>query len=168
MTVQRNIQLVSDREKSLTGKEPLRIWLRLLGLNNLISQYTRNKFRKEFNITLPQFDVLAELGRTHKPMTMTELSRELMVSNGNITGVIDRLERDGLVQRSSSLEDRRVQHLSLTATGGKAFKNMAQGHESWVAELFSGVTQSEIKKCSEQLRNIKITIVENIRKSEEK
>ena len=95
------------------SKQALRLWLRLLACENTVEQRLRQRLRQTFNVTLPQFDVLAELEHAGKPMTMSALSRDLMVSNGNITGVIDRLVRDGYVQRQASTTDRRVQYISL-------------------------------------------------------
>ena len=87
------------------SKRSLRIWLRLLGCATLIEQQVRTRLRDDFAITLPQFDVLAELDAAGEPQTMSALSRRLMVSNGNVTGVIDRLERADLVRRTPSAED---------------------------------------------------------------
>ena len=88
---------ISSVEDIGHSKESLRLWLRLLACESMLEQYVRSNLRAEFGITLPQFDVLAELDYMKKPLTMTELSRQLMVSNGNITGVVDRLHRDAYV-----------------------------------------------------------------------
>ena len=117
------------------SKRSLRIWLRLLGCSTLIEQQVRARLRAEFGITLPQFDVLAELDAADGPQTMSALSRRLMVSNGNVTGVIDRLERVGLVRRAASAEDRRVQYIALTAAGRRRFATMAAAHERWIDGL---------------------------------
>ena len=84
------------------GKQSLRLWLRLLACENLIEQTVRTRLRVAFDITLPQFDVLSELEHAGNALTMSQLSQKLMVSNGNVTGVVDRLERDGLVRRRAS------------------------------------------------------------------
>lgn len=162
MTAKNVVIRTSTRDEDLVGKDSLRLWLRLLNSTNLIEQYVRKKLRVEFNCTLPKFDVLAELGRSEKPQTMSELSRRLMVSNGNATGVIDRLQRDGLVQRLSSADDRRVQYISLTKAGRQAFKKMAVAHETWIAELMSGLKKSEIKQLNEQLRHLKNIILTSL------
>lgn len=162
MTVKSNIIRESLSEDIPAGKDSLRLWLRLLNTTSLMQQYVRRKFRVEFNFTLPKFDVLAELSRSEKPQTMSELSRQLMVSNGNATGVIDRLQRDGLVQRLSSADDRRVQYISLTKEGKQAFRKMAVAHEAWITELMSGLRKSEIKQFNEQLRHLKNTILKSL------
>ena len=121
------------------SKRALRIWLRLLGCSTLIEQQVRARLRAEFGITLPQFDVLAELDAADGPQTMSALSRRLMVSNGNVTGVIDRLERVGLVRRAASAEDRRVQYIALTAAGRRRFATMAAAHERWIDGMLGGL-----------------------------
>ena len=144
------------------SKESLRLWLRLLSSTNLLEQQIRSRLRKRFNITLPQFDVLADLERAKKAQTMTELSRGLMVSNGNITGVVDRLVREGFVKRRVSTDDRRIQYITLTTKGRRTFDKMAKAHEEWIAELFSGLTPVEIRKLTGQLRHVKTCIRETM------
>ena len=117
----------------------------------MIEQYVRTKLRQEFAITLPQFDVLAELEYMGKPLTMTELSTQLMVSNGNITGVVDRLVRDNYVARLPSLSDRRVQLITLSEKGSKEFKNMALQHQNWVGDAFAELDINEIQKITNLL-----------------
>ena len=99
------------------SKESLRTWLRLLSCETVIEQHLRTLLRQNFSITLPQFDVLSELERAGDPLTMSQLSKELMVSNGNVTGVIDRLEKTGFAKRVRAEHDRRVQYIELTAKG---------------------------------------------------
>lgn len=106
----------------------------------MIEQHLRSRFRKEFAVTLPQFDVLSELERVGHKMTMSELSRELMVSNGNVTGVIDRLEKSGFVTRTRAEHDRRVQYIDLTDRGRKEWEGMAASHEGWLDDLLAGLT----------------------------
>ncbi len=133
------------------GKQSLRAWLRLLACENLIEQTLRARLRKDFNITLPQFDVLSELEHAGEQLTMSRLSEKLMVSNGNVTGVVDRLERDEYVMRQASPTDRRVQHISLTPKGKKKFQEMALVHEKWVEDLFKDLNLSELDSLLEIL-----------------
>lgn len=133
------------------SKESLRLWLRLLACESMIEQYVRTKLRQEFAITLPQFDVLAELDYVGKPLTMTELSTQLMVSNGNITGVVDRLVRDNYVERLPSPSDRRVQLITLSKKGSKEFKNMALQHQHWVGDAFAELDINDIQKITNLL-----------------
>ncbi len=121
--------------------DPLRLWLRLLSCTNLIERRVRDALRTEFESTLPRFDLLAQLeharekGEPHLPMG--ELSRRLMVSNGNVTGLAARLEREGLVERVASPSDRRRQLVRLTTEGRRALRRMAVPHQQWIGELFA-------------------------------
>jgi DNA-binding MarR family transcriptional regulator len=121
------------------SKQRLRLWIRLLRATRFIEGELRERLRSEMNTTLPRFDVLAALSRAGAPMTMTELSRYLMVSNGNVTGIIDRLVDDGLVSRTQLQADRRTHVVALTETGEESFRAMAAAHESWVDELLAPV-----------------------------
>lgn len=127
------------------GKQSLRLWLRLLACENLIEQTVRARLRIAFDITLPQFDVLSELEHAGSALTMSQLSQKLMVSNGNVTGVVDRLERDGLVRRRASSTDRRVQYIELTEQGNSLFRDIASEHEHWIENLLGDLSPNEIK-----------------------
>ena len=125
----------------------LRTWLRLLASSNLIEGEVRRRLRTAYGITLPQFDVLAQLDlatRDHpQGLTMSELSRRLMVTNGNLTGLIERLVDEKLVNRLPSPTDRRIQMVKLTASGKRALDAMTPDHERWIQELFSGLSADE-------------------------
>ena len=125
------------------SKQRLRLWLRLLRTARAIEGALRERLRQTFSTTLPQFDVLAALARAGTGMTMTELSRLLMVSNGNVTGIIDRLTAEGLVARQSAAGDRRAIQVSLTSRGRQRFGEMATAHEAWVDELLSEFTRAD-------------------------
>ena len=133
------------------SKESLRTWLRLLSCETVIEQRLRTLLRKNFSVTLPQFDVLSELERAGDPLTMSQLSKELMVSNGNVTGVIDRLEKTGFARRVRAEHDRRVQYIELTAKGKKEFNKMASQHERWLADLLSELSLTEMGKLQDLL-----------------
>lgn len=142
-------------------KASLRTWLRLLSCEAIIEQNLRSMFRSQFQVTLPQFDVLAELEHASRPLTMSELSLELMVSNGNITGVIDRLVTLGLVRRERAEHDRRIQYIQLTTVGSKDFKRMAKQHEIWISELFSGMNLDEMKRAQTLLVKLRNSVTKN-------
>ncbi len=126
------------------SKESLRTWLRLLSCETVIEQQLRTLLRQNFSVTLPQFDVLSELERAGEPLTMSQLSKELMVSNGNVTGVIDRLEKVDFVKRVRAERDRRIQYIELTTTGRKEFGQMAIEHERWLADLMSNLSMTDM------------------------
>jgi DNA-binding MarR family transcriptional regulator len=135
---------MTPRPKRLARMEPepkqkLRLWLRLLRTTRTIEAELRERLRVQFNTTLPRFDVLAALHRKEAGMTMTALSRQLLVSNGNITGIIDRLVADGLVMRMADARDRRATFVRLTREGAQQFAVLARVHETWVTELLADI-----------------------------
>lgn len=143
----------TGRRSSAGGasKERLRLWLRLLRASRGIEAEVRERLRLAYDITLPQFDVMAALARRSDGITMTELSRYLMVSNGNVTGIVDRLVKDGLVERRASEHDRRATVVRLSDAGATAFAEMAAAHEGWVAERMGALDRSEVQALIGQL-----------------
>ncbi len=117
----------------------LKLWLRLLACTTQVEDEIRRRLRARFGISLPRFDYLAQLHRQPQGLTMTELSRQLMVTGGNVTGLTDELVREGLVERLASATDRRSWIIGLTAAGRSGFEAMAAEHEAWVLELFAGL-----------------------------
>ena len=136
------------------SKSHVRLWLRLLGLSRTVEATLRELFREEFQSTLPRFDVMAALDRHPDGLKMSELSQVLRVSNGNITGLIDRLVEDGFAQRSPVPGDRRAHRVSLTAPGKAQFAQMAQKHEVWISEIFETFDAEEASSLSDRLRSV--------------
>jgi DNA-binding MarR family transcriptional regulator len=126
-------------------KTELRLWLRMLTCTTLIENEVRKRLRDSFDVTLPRFDLMAQLERAPNGMTLGELSQRMMVSNGNITGLVDRLREQGLIRRKPSPTDRRVQIVSLTAEGRRVFRTMARANADWVGEIFADLTKDEIE-----------------------
>lgn len=141
-------------------KESIRTWLRLLSCETVIEQRLRSHFRSNFAVTLPQFDVLSELERADSPLTMSKLSDELMVSNGNITGVVDRLEKSKLVKRVRASHDRRIQYIELTGKGRKDFDRMANRHAGWLDELFADLSLDEMNQLQKVLLKLRISVTD--------
>ena len=137
------------------SKLSLRLWLRLLTCTSIIEKRVRNRLRRDFNSTLPRFDVLATLDHAGKPITMGELSSTLMVSNGNVTGIVSRLEEEGLIERLISPADRRTHHISLTEAGKRDFDAMAATHEGWIDDMFVEMSESEIAELLETLDQVR-------------
>ena len=125
------------------SKQRLRLWIRILRAARAIEAEVRDRLRVAFGVTLPQFDVMAALERKPDGMTMTELSRFLMVSNGNVTGIIDRLVAEKLVTRRAPADDRRAIIVRLTPRGLKEFATMARAHQTWVDGLLSDFDAAE-------------------------
>lgn len=134
MTAQRKVRPAPEPPARLK----LRLWVRLLRTVRPIEVELRRRLTAEFGVTLPKFDVMAALARNEAGMTMTEVSRFLMVSNGNVTGLIDRLVADGLVVRVADKQDRRATLVRLTPKGLRLFAGMAEAHAGWVEELVAG------------------------------
>ena len=130
------------------SKARLRLWIRLLRATRLVEGETRERFKTEFNVTLPRFDVMAALYRKPDGMLMSEISRFLLVSNGNVTGIVDRLASDGFVARSQRDGDRRTSFVRLTAKGRATFADMSAAHEGWIDKLLGGVTAREAEQLS--------------------
>ena len=138
----------------------LRIWLRLLTCTQLIEKRVRAGLREEFATTLPRFDLMAQLERHPEGLKMNELSRLLMVTGGNVTAIVDQLEKEGLVERLDEPDDRRAFRIRLTRVGEKTFADMARAHEDWVVELLSGLTKREQDDLLKLLAKVKSHAVE--------
>ena len=142
-------------ERPHDHKDELRLWLRLFTCKEVIESEVRRRLRDTFEITLPRFDLLAQLERTPKGMTLGELSQRMMVSNGNVTGVVDRLVEQGLISRRPSPKDRRAQIVSLTAAGQKFFRAMARTNGDWIGEIFADLSGDDIESLMRLLGKTK-------------
>jgi DNA-binding MarR family transcriptional regulator len=137
------------------GKDRLRLWIRLLRASRTIEAELRERLKKEFDTTLPRFDVMAALYRSPEGMLMSDLSRFLLVSNGNVTGIVDRLVSEGLVTRARRNGDRRTSMVRLTEDGSKSFAAIAAVHESWVGELLGNVSEDEARQLTGMLKSFR-------------
>ena len=124
----------------------------MLRLTRTIESELRENLRTEFGATLPRFDVMAALYRFPAGMILSELSRYLMVSNGNVTGIVNRLENDGLVERTLRDGDRRTSVVRLSDRGVRNFESMASAHESWVDEIFASLAPGEAERLAARLK----------------
>ena len=136
------------------SKRRLRLWIRLLRITRVTESHLREFLRSQHESTMPRFDVMAALHRADGELTMTELSRRLLVSNGNTTTVIDRLESDGLVQRTPSTADRRIINVALTPAGRRQFTKLAVEHEAQVDRFFGDVSAADLDALEELLQRI--------------
>ena len=134
------------------SKEKLRLWIRLLRASRIIEAELRERLSTEFDTTLPRFDVMAALYRTPDGMLMSDLSRFLLVSNGNVTGIVERLVSEGLLQRDQRNGDRRTSIVQLTRTGRDTFRAMAAAHERWIGELLADVSKSDARQLTSMLK----------------
>lgn len=134
------------------AKARLRLWIRMLRLTRTIESELRENLRTEFGATLPRFDVMAALYRFPDGMILSELSRYLMVSNGNVTGIVNRLVNDGLVERTLRNGDRRTSVVRLSDRGVRNFESMANAHESWVNDIFESLAPGEAERLAARLK----------------
>lgn len=147
-------------------KQELRVWLRLLSTTKLISQEIRRRLRVEFGATLPQFDLLAQLYREPEGLRLGEISKRTMVTNGNITGLVVRLEEDGLVCRETPGDDRRVTVARLTDAGQAAFAEMARVHELWIQELMADVDHSTVSALIGNIEQLQRSVRNHLSEAE--
>ena len=149
-----------DRETTLAKAEKLqiRVWLRLLTCTQLIERRIRAQFRRDFDTTLPRFDVLSQLDSAGNALTMGELSSRLMVTSGNVTGLVDSMQKDGLVARAAHPADRRSTVIRMTPAGQELFAMMVPVHRSWIDEMTEGLSRSEMRQLLELLGKLKQSV----------
>lgn len=152
-----DIDAVLDVESRLTDDmhQSLKLWLRMLSCTTLIEAEIRTRLRAEFGVTLPRFDLMAQLERHPDGLRMGELSKRLMVTGGSVTGITDQLEQEGLVVREAVPDDRRAYSVRLTPAGRRAFSRMASVHEGWIKELMGGLNGQEKTRLLALLSTLK-------------
>ena len=150
-------------ERPADHEAELRLWLRLLTCTTLIEGQIRSRLRAGFDMTLPRFDVMAQLDRTPSGMTLGELSQRMMVSNGNVTGLVERLVAQRVIERRASPHDRRAQLVSLTGEGRRTFRTIARTHENWIAEIFADLSPTDIEALMRLLAKAKASARKAIR-----
>lgn len=135
--------------------EALRLWLRMLTCTQIVEKQVRSLLRERFDTTLPRFDLMAQLERAPEGLKMNELSRRMMVTGGNVTGITDQLVAEGLVERIDVAGDRRAYRVRLTARGRKQFHEMARQHEDWIVSAFSGLSDKDMATLYKLLGKVK-------------
>jgi DNA-binding MarR family transcriptional regulator len=133
----------------------IRLWLRMLATNRLVETRTRRLLHERYATTLPRFDLMAQLERAPRGLKMGELSKRMMVTGGNVTGITDLLEKEGLVERTADPADRRAWLVRLTQAGKRAFTAMAEEHERWIVESFAGLSGREMSTMAALLARLK-------------
>jgi DNA-binding MarR family transcriptional regulator len=139
-------------------RDELRLWLRLLTCTTMIEGEVRRRLRERFDVTLPRFDLLAQLDKAPDGMTLSELSKHMMVSNGNLTGLVERLVASGHLDRRTSEVDRRAQVISLTDLGRADFRAMAAEHEGWIASMFGDLSRRDQTDLMRLLAKTKMSV----------
>jgi DNA-binding MarR family transcriptional regulator len=146
---------LAGRGAARDGKDRLRLWIRLLRASRIVEAELRERLKAEFDTTLPRFDVMAALYREADGMMMSDLSRYLLVSNGNVTGIVDRLVAEGHAVRARRDGDRRASIVRLTPSGHRLFRTMAAAHEGWVDDLLAGVSRTDARRLTSMLKGFR-------------
>tara|TARA_R110002110_G_scaffold66978_1_gene182969 strand:+ start:57367 stop:57858 length:492 start_codon:yes stop_codon:yes gene_type:complete len=136
----------------------LKLWLRLLTCTNMVESVLRQKLRQSYQSTLPRFDLLAQLDRHPEKLTMGEISSLMMVSGGNVTGLVKQMETEGLVSRTPMKTDRRAYLVGLTAKGKRHFDDMAGEHEQWIIDLFAEMGHDQQESVMDALQALKNSV----------
>ncbi len=155
------------REKPEDHGTELRLWLRLLTCTNLIEGEVRGRLRERFDVTLPRFDLMAQLDKAPDGMTLSDVSKRMMVSNGNVTGLVERLVESGHLDRRTSKTDGRVQVIRLTKLGRAVFRKMAAEHETWIAGFFSDLSDKDVQDLMRLLAKTKSSTAKDRNKAKE-
>jgi DNA-binding MarR family transcriptional regulator len=156
--------LLDDASIGLEGRmatddhQSLKLWLRLLSCSTQIETEIRKRLRTEFGMSLARFDYMAQLHRHPDGLRMNALSKFLMVTGGNVTGLTDELEKEGLVERVAEPEDRRSYRVSLTRKGSKLFDKIAAVHEGWVVGFFAGMNTADKGQLQSLLGRLRVQI----------
>jgi DNA-binding MarR family transcriptional regulator len=140
------------------SKERLRLWLKLLKASSTLEDELRRRLRSEFGSTLPRFDVMSALSRSPDGLRMSQISEMLRVSNGNVTGIVDKLSAEGLAQRVAVPGDRRASLVMLTDKGKSAFAEHAAAHEAWIDDMLGGLNQDDIEGMQARLDRLLDTL----------
>jgi DNA-binding MarR family transcriptional regulator len=147
-------------------KQELRIWLRLFASTTLIENEIRSRLRERYAFTLPRFDLLAQLDRADDGISLSEVSRRLMVTAANITSIVEKLVEDGYITRAPSHSDRRTQIIRLTHAGRSAFRSMAQAHSEWITEFLSDLSTDDMTLLNASLMRLKQAVQMRLSKTD--
>ena len=153
------------------AQDALRSWLRLLDCSTLVENEVRRRLHAQFHTTLPRFDVLAQLDLAHRErvpgLTMSELSRRLMVTNGNLTALVERLAQEKLIRRAASPSDKRMSIISLTAAGKRTLDAMTPAHRQWITDMFAGVSAEERDQLYALLGKLRTSVRQSLSQPED-
>jgi len=163
MTSNKHSFATSDRETRLVEDDhhSIKLWLRLLTCSSLIESHLRTALREEFDTTLPRFDFLAQLDRVPEGLSMGELSKRMMVSGGNVSGIAGQLVKEGLISRQAVPDNRRTFIVKLSPQGRQFFRKMAKRHEQWVISLLGQLSSKDVNHLMDLLGKVKLTLNES-------
>lgn len=154
-------RLADKHDGALDAADDVRLWLRLLSTTMIVEKRIRRRFTERFDTTLPRFDILAALDRADAGLTMTELSRLLLVSNGNITALVQTLVKDSLVRVEADIRDKRVSRVTLLPAGAEQFAFLAAAHRKWIAGMFAEADAGTKAQLFVLLGDLKASLAED-------
>jgi MarR family 2-MHQ and catechol resistance regulon transcriptional repressor len=142
-----------DRDSYPAGrKEALKLWVVLARCFNSFAQ-NEAQHLKAFDLTPPQFGVLEALAHLG-PMKMCEIGSKLLMSGANVTGVVDRLEKKGLVRRVMDAEDRRLYLIHLTDAGSKLIAKIFPIHAGRIEAFTNALTSKDKRLLTDLLKKL--------------
>jgi len=147
--------MAAEKYASDTGTRELRAWLRLLSCANFVLHHLRRNLKDAFSVTLPRFDLLAQVARPPRGTTLGELSRRLLVTKGNVTDIVLRLEKEKLIERRRDEADGRIRHVYLTEAGEAKLGEMLIAHNRWLKELTRHMSAEELDTLIDALGVLK-------------
>jgi DNA-binding MarR family transcriptional regulator len=159
------VTVAALREKhdgALADQQSLRLWLRLLSCTMVIEKRVQRRLSGQFATTLPRFDILAALDRADGGMMMSELSRSLLVSNGNVTALVKTLVTDGHVTLTPSPSDKRASIVTMTQSGRAHFARLAEAHHGWIEGMLGGVSTVQRELLFDLLGSLKVSIASDV------
>lgn len=151
------VPIAEKHDGKLGDRANTRVWLRLLSCTMAIEKEVQRRFG-ERGMTLPRFDVLAALDRHPEGMTMGALSKMLLVSNGNVTGLAQKLKGDGLIEMTPLPSDRRTQIVKLTSEGKQQFNKLSRAHHDWIDQMLAGLDFTQRERLYVALGTMKLSI----------
>ncbi len=129
-----------------------RLWLQVLNLHRIVYADLNTALSERFGLSVPKFDVLSHLHRYPEGLAMGELSRKLKVSNGNVSGLIARLGKDGYLHKEMTKDDRRSFRARLTDHGRRVFEEALDVHRQVVAAAMASSPTPQIDRLTEGLK----------------
>ncbi|GKQ49696.1 MarR family winged helix-turn-helix transcriptional regulator [Bradyrhizobium sp. Ce-3] len=138
----------------LFGQIETRLWLQLLSLHGELFASLNSMLSSEFGLSLAKFDVLAQLDRYRDGLALGQLSQNLKVSGGNVSGLVQRLLADDLISKQMSSEDRRSFIVRLTPKGEALFRKAADVHKRQLSERLENIPAQELETALSVLRSL--------------
>lgn len=145
---------LKDTVVPVQGQIETRLWLQLLSLHGELFASLNSVLSSEFGLSLAKFDVLAQLDRYPEGLALGQLSQNLKVSGGNVSGLVQRLLADDLISKAMSSEDRRSFIVRLTPKGAALFRKAADIHKRHLSKRLENIPPQELDSALGVLRSL--------------